>query len=599
MRASVLTTLVFGLTLLSGFASPCEALEVEQSRWGFSGFVQLDRFNLLSTLMKNTGREEFKGTVQLRGSISDTEVIVLEQELFLASGSSRWVQWAPFIEQNLLSWRLTWTMDDKEVSHKLRRARAGPPCRVLLSVDAAERPVKGLPSFPVTLFPQSVNLTGQLHSVLLAHQPYWSELQQKAFMDWVYRGGVVHVFLRVDGTWPEFKGLLRPLNKEQSKSGYGQGLIVRHKKFHWQLSVKDLSAQGFQLPSYAKGRRTPTGGPDLAIIKHLRGFVKGPQYNWPLLLGALCGYILLAGPVNWYIGKRVKHYQWTLLFLIVCSALFSAVLYYLGRQGTDNSAQDFSVIYARPISDGYEIDQWSNLFVTTDDQYRFQLNTGRQVLTNFELEGELVTVKNGEDPSFQREIPLFSHTDLRVSSTIKAPPILKSVDSLEFSFDKEQIQQLKLTLSEQVDPERTVIWAATENFVYELEWDKDQWVFSPHPIKMVPFTDELCNTFGRHWGSFESPELANFHSFIGEESRLAKLVTKKKAQVASLLLRILMVRALDHVSGVVQPLSKRTRRKVDLFIISDFFPETQLRGWQGQRTALTMIHYTLQQPKKS
>lgn len=598
MRRLLAKTFLLSLFFLCLFVSPSHALDIEQEKWGFADTVRQDRFNLLSMLVKNTDTKEFRGTLQLRGSVPDKEIILIEKDIFLASGSSRWVQWAPFIEKNDISWRVTWTIEEETFTYKIGRGKVGPPARVLLSVDSAERPVKGIPSFPVALFPQSVNLTSNLHSALLSHQPYWSDLQQKAFIDWLYRGGTVHVFLRVDGTWPSFKGILSPLNTKRLETVYGQGLIVRHKNFHWQLSVKKLTEFGFLIPTYAKGRRSPEGGPDLAIIRHLRGFVRGPQYNWPLLLATLMGYIVLAGPINWLIGKKVKSYKIPILFLILCSALFSAVIYMLGRQGTDNSAQDLSLIYARPISDGYEIDQWSNLFVTRENSYDFTLNTGRQYLTNLELDGEQVTLRNGEAASYKRDIPLFSHTDARVSSTVKSAPMIKELHSLKLNRTKTEIEDLRLNLKDAISPERALVWASIDDKVYELEWDDEQWELSPHPIKMVQFTDEFCNTYGRHWGSYEQPKQSNFHSFIGENASLAKLCPKKDVPSYALLLRILMVRALDHVNGIEQQRPKSIRHKVDLFVISDAFGDLGVQNWQGQRRALSMTHLTLLEPLK-
>ncbi|MDF1661144.1 MAG: hypothetical protein P1V97_05205 [Planctomycetota bacterium] len=591
-------TFLLSLLALVLLTSPSQALDIEQKQWGFSNTVRHDRFNLLSMLVKNTDTKEFKGSIQLRGSISDKDIVVIEKDLFLASGSSRWLQWAPFIEQNIMTWRVTWTVGDELFTHEIGRGKVGPPARVLFSVDAAERPVKGIPSFQVALFPQSVNLTSNLHSALLAHQPYWSDLQQKAFIDWLYQGGTVHLFLRVDGSSPSFEGILAPLNTKKTETLYGQGLIIRHKNFHWQLSVKKLTELGFLLPTYAKGRRSPAGGPDLAIIKHLRGFVRGPQYNWPLLLATLMGYILFAGPVNWYIGKKVRNYKISLIYLLLCSAIFSSIVYMLGRQGTDNSAQDISIVYARPISDGYAIDQWSNLFVTTEDSYSFTLNSGRQYLTNFELEGEQVTIRNGEEASYKREIPLFSHTDSRVSTTVKSPPMIKELHSLKLNWKKDGIDDLRLKLIDAISPDRAIVWASMNDKVYELEWTDEQWVLSPHPIGMVQFTDELCNTYGRHWGSYEHPERSNFHTFIGEDKSLAKLCPKKDIRTYSLLLRILMVRALDHVNGIEQRRPKSIRNKVDLFIISDAFGELRVKDWQGQRSALSMTHISLVEPLK-
>src|SRR4030095_6880650 len=218
--------IAIALTLLVNTVA--SALEFRSHQWSFDGKAVPGRFNLLSILVYEPGPRAFDGEIALiegRG-LSSAVGAPLVQQIYVTPGTERWVQFVPFIVGDY-GWTIRWGRGEKE-NGKLDAPNLGPPGTVLL-VDSAspfigEQRLKG---FASDLFPTSVAATDALDQIAIDHVPRWDAPRREAFMDWVRRGGVVHL-LRSPSGLPIFDGDLAPLNTTLTKERVGAGTICRH-----------------------------------------------------------------------------------------------------------------------------------------------------------------------------------------------------------------------------------------------------------------------------------------------------------------------------------------------------------------------------------
>src|SRR5262249_34417093 len=154
----------------------------------------------------------FEGTLSLietRG-IGSSVSAPLVQPIYLTPGTRRWVQFTPFIV-NEFSWELRWGSGQK-AHETIDGPKRGGLATVLLldpsSVSAAELRLR---VFPAALFPPPFPSPDPLAQLVIDHVPRWDAPRREAFLDWLNRGGVVHL-LRGPGGPLVFDGDLSVLN---------------------------------------------------------------------------------------------------------------------------------------------------------------------------------------------------------------------------------------------------------------------------------------------------------------------------------------------------------------------------------------------------
>ena len=81
------------------------ALEVGKPQWGFDGKVPPSSFALLSVEIANHGTKTFEGEITLSNGGNGAP---LKQSVFLAPGTSRTVQFHPYIGNYVPDWHLKW-----------------------------------------------------------------------------------------------------------------------------------------------------------------------------------------------------------------------------------------------------------------------------------------------------------------------------------------------------------------------------------------------------------------------------------------------------------------------------------------------------------
>ncbi len=403
------------------------ALEIKQTRWGFDGKVMPNRFNLLSVLVaQEGGARPFDGELVLtetRGS-EQTFGAPLVQAVYLTPGTERWVQFVPFVAQEF-EWRLAWGKGDKARA-AVPAPKFGPPATVTLRdptavfVESAR-----LAGFPEDLFPTSVAATDGLDQLVLDHAPRWDAVRREAFLDWLRRGGIVHVLRGPEGH-PRFDGDLAVLNKvgaavpsgprtaEDSRPylRVGAGHVVRHEAGREDCDEAFLKAAGYAPREFAK--QDGSGGApvlyrfDQTLLQNLASLTK-PQVQWWLLYLLTLAYLAFIGPVH-YVWSRKVDWRVAIGGFLGTVAVFALAFIIAGHRGSGEKQTSHALAIAHSLGgDRWDVQEWVSAFATKGDFYKLT----HAAPANFyavpsDMEQVNARAFGGKDGHLDADIPLYS-----------------------------------------------------------------------------------------------------------------------------------------------------------------------------------------------
>ncbi len=457
--------LVFPLFLV---ASAGAALEVESVRWGFDGRPYPESFNPLTIEFSNPGNEPFMGAVQLTkriglgGKAGATEI----QPCSIAPGGRRTVQFLPYVGTNAdsLTWRLEWNGGSESLNEV--RLAVGAASVELISGDVfAARDTSRLDRFPARYFPTTAGATDPLASAVLAHDPQWEEARAKAFLQWLHRGGQLHLFHDANGSFPNFEGILATLNDTSAASDRGQGKVYRYAKQPTEITLDELqrirNVPKVPNESYnQQGRHT--------AFAYL-GALSRPDVAWGLIYLAAFFYIFLLGPVHYFLSTRRFDYRLSIVSLLVLIGVFSLLFMHVGRRGYGEKDRLHSVAVARPVGEGlYDVRQWSHAFMTRGDDYQFRYHSPHQLFAfHHQMNAVPGMLKNGFEGMMQVDIPVYSSRNLVSQSVLPGPNIhVEQLRSGNRDFD------LRITGLEAIRH----VWVRQGSQLYRYEERGDRWV---------------------------------------------------------------------------------------------------------------------------
>ena len=393
--------------LVISFSSVCSALEVEQVIWGFEGGVVPFRFNPVSILVSNPTPEAVDLPLHLQMTGVGPLGAKFQEPVFLAPYASRWVQFNVYVPGDIQDWTLSWGRGPKE-RKTIDGVRKTRPATIMLRPERSVlRGATVVKSFDDALFPTTVTATDGLETVLLDYVPRWQVPRRQALLDWIGRGGTLHLLYDSTGNYPEFTNELSVLNTPQEQFSHGMGRVFRHP-----VTRQDVDEQFLdQLPlSRAnEGNSNRHWQADTGIFNQLRAITK-PKHNWYVIHGLSLMYLVLVCP-GWYLlGRRRFDYRLSMLSFVAVTCLFSLGFNYVGRRGYGESTAVNAVAVARPLADGhYDVTQWSNAFVTSGDTYLIKhAGSGQLYSTAQQFEAVNGVIDNGLDGVFAVEMPLFS-----------------------------------------------------------------------------------------------------------------------------------------------------------------------------------------------
>lgn len=428
-----LSRLALALVFALVFPSVSRALEVKETRWGFDGRVVEDKFNILSVLVAQPGAKAFEGQLELTESrgFDNESGAPLAQPLYLAPGTQRWVQFVVLIP-NETEWRLSWgrSADQRaDVSH----ASLAPPASVLLvdssSIFTTESRLKG---FAEDLFPTSVAATDALDQVVLDHAPRWDAPRREAFLDWLKRGGIVHL-VRGPAGLPVFSDSLAPLNTTLPRERVGAGMVVRHDIPASECSDQFLAKAGFPVREFREKETTYqyTGlwNFEQTLLTKLASLTK-PEVAWWLLYLLTIAYLVIIGPVHYRWARKID-YRIAIAGFLATVVVFAIAFVIAGHRGNGEVQISHAVAIARALPDKrWDVTQWVSAFATSGDYYKLSYDGPSSYFSTAggseSVRGKIV---GGKDGFFDVDIPLYSSRPFISRGVLSGPEFQPQVET--------------------------------------------------------------------------------------------------------------------------------------------------------------------------
>jgi len=387
------------------------ALNVDQQLWGFNGQAVPGRLALFSVLLSNPSPTVCETSVAFyktdpSGARRGARLV---RECFISPGSSKWVQFFPYVHQPGEQWILAWGADFQRQA-RIPGPALGPPATVTLShPDDWVATTVGFTPFPENLFPLTVAATAGLHAVVMDRVPCWGKARRTAFVDWVRQGGTVHVCLRDQGGLPQFPYELGVLNGAEECASVGAGLVVRHALRGHQVSVAELAVRGHRSPVLKTSRIPFVDKFEDAFFRALSCLVQ-TQRSWGPIYLLIWAYIILIVPVNYAVGRASSSYRRPTLFLLLAVTLFGLTLNVLGRRRYGEASSVHTLSYARAIApQTYDVTQWTHIFVAKAGSYRITHPSDHNLYSTCQdMETVAGVVRTGQRGGIDLEMPACS-----------------------------------------------------------------------------------------------------------------------------------------------------------------------------------------------
>lgn len=399
------------IVVLALLTASAQALEVQQTLWGFDGRVVPDRFNPISVLVSNPGNLAFDGALTLlpeSGSPGGGGVNYV-QPVFLAPRTSRWVQFYVQTGSSVGRYSLRWGRGAKDGFDFDETVNTGAPaCVWLRDLDSPFIAGATLKSFPDLLFPTTAVGADGLDAVVLDHVPKWEAARREAFLDWVKLGGTVHLLPAADGSLPIFGEDLKELDSKEEVTRIGAGRVVHHT-----VSARDISAQYLAERGYPARTLEPTKTPivydmDSTFFRDLSSLTR-PKVTWPLINFLMIAYVIIIGPIHNYYRRRLD-YRVSIAAFLGCVAIFGLALGIAGRRGYGESQTVHSLGIARSLGGGkVDVTQWVSAFATSGDRYDLthRASVNLYAPDRFAEAGSGL-IFNGKDGHIVADVPLYS-----------------------------------------------------------------------------------------------------------------------------------------------------------------------------------------------
>ena len=385
-------------------------IEIKEKRWGFDGRVRAGRFNILSVLVTNPDARAFAGEFVLedRRGMEKSVGAPVVQPMYLAAGTLRWVQFHVFTNQAGGEWDLRWGKGPRD-HEKIDGAQYAAPARVLLiDQESAFASTSGLRAFPDDLFPTTVAATDALDAVALDHVPRWEPVRREAFLDWLRRGGTVHLLHAADGQFPNFPEPLAALNAIAERTRFGAGLIVRHDATRAQMNEQFLADHGFPAPELRTNAKVQIYDLEMLLLQKLAALTK-PKIAWWMIYLLTAGYVAVVGPVHYRWSKRLP-WRRSIALLLAVVAGFGGAFAFAGRRGANETQQIRALAIAHSLGEGrHDVTQWISAFATRGNTYKLShASPSNLYSTATAFDSVNGTIVNGRDGRFEVDIPLFS-----------------------------------------------------------------------------------------------------------------------------------------------------------------------------------------------
>ena len=415
----------FLILFLSLFVSARSyALDVQEIYYGFDNQVINNSFNFITFKVHNNTPKAFDDVITLKSSGISVKTINTKH-VFLAPNQRKTIQMYFYIQEHYDGLIIQAGKDRFTTDIPSESIGAN----IFIS-DKPGRLPKHFKFFPQEYFPVSTPLTDSLSRVIFDTSPDWTPAQKATFMTWLKLGGIAIVLKKKTGGFPKFTSLMAPLNGTGKVQAIGAGQIQRLE------SIDKIRIPNFRPKNAQSGYNQNT---DDSIFSNLQLLVK-TDHNWAFIYFLIVVYLLLIGPANYFIGRKTRDWKIPNLFFILTVAGFSILFAIIGKRGYGEETKICSFTFADHIEGNqYNIKQWSNIFVTSGNQYVFSHNTKSNLYAspgNFEMATQL----SQGDGKFIADIPLFSskkmiHSANGTGADIKITNSERTVHNVKLTID--------------------------------------------------------------------------------------------------------------------------------------------------------------------
>ncbi|MCM8526254.1 MAG: hypothetical protein NE327_07030 [Lentisphaeraceae bacterium] len=384
-------------------------LEVGKIQWGFNNKVKKQTFNFVTFEIINDSGKIYDSYIILEPEAIGVQTSA-HKKLFLNPGQRKIVQFSCYIEHNADTWKVMWEGGQSSIG----KAPESTGSFVYLSQGSTSmRLRKGISLMQDSLFPATVTLTDDLDGVALDHNPDWSPKQREAFMDWVKKGGAVYILNNRSGAQPKFTSIMSDLNNPESNFYVGNGRVEREK----------VSISSFEKPYFGPAERFNEYEANANEYFQALQYLVKTDHNWSLIYFLIFVYLIVIGPVNYLIGKRTRDWKVPNLFFLIAVVGFSILFSIIGRRGYGEQTKLTSVSMADVVEgDQYDVQQWTNIFVTSGDLYNLTHNGSPNQYYSFSEIGKK-TVIDTDTGTFTADIPLFSSRRMIHRAKLQGPTI--------------------------------------------------------------------------------------------------------------------------------------------------------------------------------
>jgi len=449
------------LLVLSQQSFAAQKIDIEYAEWGFDGRAVPGRFNLLSVEVRNSGDTPFEGRLSLRRLLTTAGAwtgIEHAETIFIGPFSQKLVHFYPYILETADEWELRWgeSLDDTYV---VERPALSNGDRVILNdQDLLSGIVPGLKGFRDDLFPPTVTGTDTLRTIVLDHTPRWEEPRRRAFRDWLYLGGVLHVIHENTGEFPVLP--VEALNEPERVQRYGAGRVYWHPRQRIELSreyvYENIYATSRDSVSVAApgnvtldvdptARKYYTRLNDLefyeaeadwhaeeVIPARLRELVT-PEHNWLLIYLLSGAYLLLIYPGGALLNRTRLDYRFGMVALLAIVGVWSWMFLAIGSRGYGETTSTCTTAAVRQLPDGrWDVEQWSSLFVTVGDGYSLA-HPGESVAYSTTQSHEQIegTIENGQPGFLSVDMPPFTFRTFAHRNQVKMGSVAVNISDAE------------------------------------------------------------------------------------------------------------------------------------------------------------------------
>ncbi len=421
--------MLFGV-LTGGSGLAC-ALEVRDVRWGFNGAVKRHAYNLCSIDLLNPSPEAFQGSITLmkQGHVSSSMIPLVELNVYIGAGELRTVQFLPYIASDTPDFDVSWGKSGSDRFEFLypKREFLSPVAVQFFADRGVSSPLKGIEIFHEQDFPIGAAGTETLGSVVLDHVPRWDQVRNRAFRDWLGRGGRLYLINGRDGKPLSFPSPLEDLNVPADRFLVGQGVVLR------QGIVQDAGQIPGLITEVAQSTVDPNNpyanqnyGTDPAangvtqLFTTMRNMVR-PDHNWALIFFLAFVYLLILFPGIWLVSRKRGDFRLTYAMILGTVLLFSWFYAEIGKRGYGESTGLREMLVAYPLGNQrVALKTHGSLFVTEGGQYVIPAHGEGAVFTlesGTEFSGNAQTM-NRPQAGVVADIPPFSACSFQESSVL-------------------------------------------------------------------------------------------------------------------------------------------------------------------------------------